>query len=278
MNVQGPHLARVAMLVAAGGAVSWVLHMLGALWQPRGPEHQAVANAASAVADFIDSAAQGPADLPRHKAATTLHDAWRALISWQPARDRPQARLDQLQACSRELHGLFAAAVRESSAGRALDPGASAGARNVEFRVARLAKENIPTGPNERFSFPRPREMIASSFAWSGQPPRIALRVGAAALIAGAIGAWMGFERSYWAAAAAVLILHQGLNWTLAMQRGLERSLGTMLGLVFAAALTWLHPSGIVLIVWVVVLQFIGQLFARTNYAFAVFFFTQWRC
>src|SRR4051794_3015652 len=36
MYGQGPHLARIAMLVAAGGLVSWGLHMLGALWRPRG--------------------------------------------------------------------------------------------------------------------------------------------------------------------------------------------------------------------------------------------------
>jgi uncharacterized membrane protein YccC len=274
MYGQGPQLSKIAMLVAAGGVISWMLHMLGALWQPRGPEHQAVANAASAVADFIDSAAHGRSDLPRHQAATSLHDAWRALIAWQPARDRSHPELSQLQACSGELHGLFAAAVRESSAGRSLDPNASAEARNVKSRVAELPREAIPVHPNERHSFLRPREMIASSFAWTLQPSRIALRVGAAALIAGSVGALTGLERSYWAAAAAVLILHQGLNWVLAMQRGLERTLGTILGLISAALLSWLHPIGLALVACIVALQFAGQLFARSNYALAVFFFT----
>ena len=82
-------------------------------------------------------------------------------------------------------------------------------------------------------------------------------------------------EGSYWAAAAAVLILHQGFNWILALQRGLERTLGTILGLVSAAAvLMWLHPGGLALVACVAVLQFTGQMFARPNYALAVFFFT----
>jgi hypothetical protein len=185
MYGQGPHLAQIAMLVAAGGIVSWTLHMLGALWQPRGPERQAVANAAVAVADFIDSGERGPSDLPRHKAATSLHDAWRALIVWQPARGRSDVRLGQLQACSRELHGLFAAAVREASAGSSLDPKASAEARNIRFRQAELPSEDALAGPNERRAFFEPAEMIATSFDWSGQSTRIAMRVGAAALIAG---------------------------------------------------------------------------------------------
>ena len=86
MYGQGPHLAQIAILVVAGGFVSRTLHMLGAIWRPRGPESQAVASAALAVADFIDSATHGQSDLLRHKAATSLHDAWRALIAWQPVR------------------------------------------------------------------------------------------------------------------------------------------------------------------------------------------------
>ncbi len=274
MSGQGPHLARIAMLVAAGGAVSWTLHMLGALWQPRGPERQAVANAASAVADFIDSAARGQSDLPRHKAATSLHDAWRALIAWQPARARSDVTLDRLQACSRELHGLFAAAVREGSAGRGLDPKAGDEARNIRLRLTEWPTEDAPAGPNQRRSFFEPREMIAASFAWAAQPPRIAVRVGTAALIAGSVAALIGLERSYWAAAAAVLILHQGFNWVRAMQRGLERTLGTILGLIVAAVLAWLHPGGLALVACIAGLQFIGQLFVVSNHALAVFFFT----
>ena len=251
-----------------------IAYARGELAAARGPEDQAVANAALAVADFIDSAAHGQSDLPRHKAATGLHDAWRALVAWQPARDRSDVKLGQLQACSRELHGLFAAAVREASAGRSLDPKASAEARNIRFRQAKLPSEDAPAGGNERRSFLEPREMIATSFAWAGQPTCIAMRVGAAALIAGSFGVLTDLERSYWAAAAAVLILHQGLNWVRAMQRGLERTFGTILGLIVAAALAWLQPHGLALVGCIAGLQFAGQLFAVSNHAFAVFFFT----
>jgi uncharacterized membrane protein YccC len=93
-------------------------------------------------------------------------------------------------------------------------------------------------------------------------------------VIAGAVGVSTGLERSYWAAAAAVLILHQGLNWVRAMQRGLERTFGTMLGLIVAAVLSWLHPGGLALVGCIAALQFAGQLFAVSNNAFAVLFFT----
>jgi uncharacterized membrane protein YccC len=274
MYGQGSHLARIGMLVAAGGLVSWSLHMFGAFWRPRGPECQAVSNTDRAIADFVNSTAHGQSDLLRHRAATSLHDAWRALIAWQPARDQFDVKLGQLQARSHELHGLFAAAVREGSAGRSPDLKSSAETRTIGSRVTESPRESAPGGPEERHSFFEPREMIATSLAWGSRPPRIALRVGVAAFIAGSIGVLTGLERSYWAAAAAVLILHQGLSWVRAMQRGLERTLGTILGLILAAVVLWIHPRGLTLVGCIVALQLMGQLFAGSNYALAVFFFT----
>ena len=110
MHGRGSKVGEIAMLVAAGGIVSWTRHMLGALSRPRGPEEQAVSSAGRAVAEFIDSASSGEQDMPRHRAATTLHETWRALIAWQPARMGPDPKLGHLRALSRELHGLFAAA------------------------------------------------------------------------------------------------------------------------------------------------------------------------
>ena len=145
---------------------------------------------------------------------------------------------------------------------------------NIQSRVAELSSEDALARPNERRSFFEPREMIAISFAWAVQPPRIALRVGTAALIAGSVGVFTGLERSYWAAAAAVLILHQGFNWVRASQRGLERTFGTILGLIVAAIVSWLHPRGVALVGCIAALQLAGQLFVVSNHAFAVFFFT----
>src|SRR4029078_12459674 len=101
-------------------------------------------------------------DLACHKAAASLQDAWRVLIAWQPARDRPDIKLGQLRAWSRDLHVLFAAPVREGSAGRSLDPKASAEARNIESRVAGPPGGDIPAGSNARNSFLRAYVMSAA--------------------------------------------------------------------------------------------------------------------
>ena len=49
---------------------------------------------------------------------------------------------------------------------------------------------------------------------------RIALRVGVAALITGFVALWLGVDHSYWAVAAAVLMLHQGFDWIRTVARG----------------------------------------------------------
>ena len=55
---------QAGLLVLSGGAVAWVLHTVGALWQLRGPERRAVAAAARTLypaEDPVDGMAQAPA-------------------------------------------------------------------------------------------------------------------------------------------------------------------------------------------------------------------------
>lgn len=65
----------------------------------------------------------------------------------------------------------------------------------------------------------------------------MAARAGLAATIAGALGAALDLERAYWIMAAGVLILHQGLDWQRSLQRGVERMIGTIVGLILAGAI-----------------------------------------
>ena len=118
------------------------------------------------------------------------------------------------------------------------------------------------------------RAMLAMSLRPGSTPMRIALRVGAAALIAGGLGALMGLDRAYWAIAASVLMLYQGLDFTRAMQRGLERTLGTFAGLGLAALLMILHPHGLALAAIIMALQFLIEMVVVRNYALATVFIT----
>jgi uncharacterized membrane protein YccC len=74
--------------------------------------------------------------------------------------------------------------------------------------------------------------------------------------------------------AAAVLVLHQGVDWIRTLQRGTERLLGTWVGLGLAAVILLIHPQGIWLVLIVALLQFIIELLVVRNYTLAVVFIT----
>ena len=100
------------------------------------------------------------------------------------------------------------------------------------------------------------------------------MRVGLGALVAGALGSLVGLDHAYWAVAAAVLVLCQGLGWAGTLARAVQRLLGTWVGLLLAAAVLSAQPAGLWLGVVVAVLQCAVQLVMPRNYGFGVVLIT----
>ncbi|GAS86426.1 integral membrane protein [Mycolicibacterium brisbanense] len=275
-GVATTHLSplHLAALVLAGGAFAWVVHMAGALARPRGPERAAVAAAATAIAGYIDTIGDGAAEASaRHRAATLLHTAWITLVTYQPVQPKPDDTLYRLRVINRRLHALFAEAMRSADTGRPLP-----------FDGAELAR-HLATVPADAFvddhgaeGVPLGRPSAATLLRRAATPGsnslRLAGRVGIAVLIAGAIAGALGISHAYWAMATAVLMLHQGFDWTRTIQRGIERTLGTWLGLGVAGAILALHPQGVWLAVVLGALQFTIEMFVVRNYTLAVIFIT----
>jgi len=265
----------VGLLVLSGGAFAWLVHMAGGLFRPRGPERAAVANAARAVARFADLAPGTDRDRARHEAAQALSDAWSALVTLQPPRPRPDGALTHLRSMNRELHRLFAAAVRAETedgadrtaiARRALDIGK--GATSPDRALEATDPGHIPLGRYTSLEAIR-KELTL------GSPVLVAtVRVGIAVAVAGLIGTFLGLERAYWAMAAAVLVLHQGLHWAGTLQRAVERVTGTLLGLCLAFLILSLHPTGLWLAATVMALQYVIEILVTRNYGMAVVFIT----
>jgi uncharacterized membrane protein YccC len=274
MHEAAAHPLKLALFTAAGAAIAWVLQMAGALWSPRAPEQQAVAAAANAVAHFIEHAQDASHDLLRQATAASLHDCWATLVARQPAFTRADGVLHRLRALNRELHRLFGQAIVAANAGVAPDRTAAARAREI----ARLVADPPPVGPHDELHEPLRYiggfDAIRVSLEWGSVPMRIAIRVGVAAICAGAIGGLLALDRAYWAIAAAVLILYQGFEWSRALQRALERIAGTFAGLLFAWPLLSLHLDGLQLVGALASLQFLIELLVIRNYALAAAFIT----
>jgi uncharacterized membrane protein YccC len=263
---------RVGWLVLGGGTVSWLVHMSGALIAPRGPETSAVAAAAQAVARFAQTSGIGAKDRARHEAALALYDAWAALVTFQPADGRTDNALTRLRALNRELHIIFAACVSADDSLAATPETLAKRAREIGAETRTLGEGvNDVQVPLGRL---RTSHLLLENLTLYSPASGVTMRVGIAVAIAGAIGAALSLERAYWAMAAAVLVLHMGLDWARTLQRGLERTVGTLIGLVLAGAILAVHPTGLWLVATLMCLQFLIEMLVTRNYALAVVFVT----
>lgn len=275
-NLPTQHLDwwHAALLVLAGGAFSVIVRVAGLLVDARGPERAAVAAAASAVDAFLQARSGGAEDTARHAAAVALHDTWTMLVARQPARAGHDDTLTRLRSISRELHRLFIRGVdadgrsadRDALAARARALAGEARAKGIALQ--REAPEHLPLGMRGI------AESLREALVWPSPVLIVSLRVGLAAATAGLVGAALNLERAYWIVAAAVLVLHQGLDWSRSLKRALERVIGTLLGLVLAGVVLFLAPPGPWLALTIGALQFLIELLVVSNYALAVVFIT----
>ena len=275
MPIRHLPLLQVGLLVLGGGLFAWLVSMAGVFLRPRGPEQSAVRAATQATARLIKSIGTPGEDVARHAAALALQQAWTVLVTWQPARPRPNSTLHQLRTLNRELHLLFANIMNS----RATESSALAAAsRAIEDIAARLRKTADRREPTEAGHIPPGHYRLLESLRENLRPWSPALlataRVGVAATVAGTLGFMLDLERAYWAVAATVLILHQGLDWLRSLQRAIDRTLGTFVGLGLAGAILTIAPDGLWLVATLMLLQFTIEIFVMRNYALAVVFVT----
>lgn len=266
-------LAQTGLLVLAGGAVAWLAHMAGVFFSPRGPERAAVKAAAHAIARFVDAIGTPNEDNARHGAAFAMHESWTALVSHQPASPRPDGTLSHLRALNRDLNLIFVDALNAPAAASLTALADEARALAIEAADARSEVERTDPGhvPLGHHGF---LDSLRQSLRPWSPPLLVAARVGVATVLAGAVGAALGIERAYWTMAAAVLMLHQGLDFMRSLQRGVERMSGTMVGLILAGAILAIHPQGPWLVLTLAALQFAIEMTVIRNYALAVVFIT----
>ena len=277
VGASASHLApwRVGLLVLAGGALAWVLQMAGALTDARRPERSAVAAAAEAVAQFVECAGGPEARVARHRAAEAMDGSWAALGRYQPVEPARTSVLFRLRAANRELQVLFASAVAASVRGEPAPPGTAERVRQIG-----LLREDLPGlafhDEPDRAPVPRPGPglLLAQAVRPGSQVRYIMVRVAVAVPVAGSLAALMGVSNSYWAMAAAVLMLHQGSDRLDTLRLGAQRLGGTWVGLVLAGVILVFHPHGVLLAPIVAALQFSLEMLKRRSYLAATVFIT----
>ncbi|MDT5179814.1 MAG: hypothetical protein QOJ95_4012, partial [Mycobacterium sp.] len=264
---------QLGALVLSGGAVAWLVQMAGVVRDRRRPERAAVSAAGAAVADYVEAVGSPTETVARHRAATALHGAWNALISFQPA-TRSDHTLQGLRAANHSLHVLFADAMSATAVGDGPTPDAAEAARRIAD--LKLAPETVSTRATDRAPLGRPRAatLLLRALQPGSHVRHVMMRVAVAAPLAGAAATVLGIGHAYWAIAAAVLVLHQGADRSRTLRRGADRLAGTWVGLILAAGILWLHPQGWWLAVILAVLQLVIEMLVVRHYGLASVFIT----
>ncbi|CAI9407199.1 hypothetical protein AESSP_01775 [Aestuariimicrobium sp. T2.26MG-19.2B] len=99
------------------------------------------------------------------------------------------------------------------------------------------------------------------------------LRFVLATSLAGTIATLVGGTHPYWAMVAACAALG-GPDLAARLVRGVHRVIGTLVGLVLAAAVLGVHPRGVWLVVVIAALQWVTEVLVGRNYALACVFIT----
>ena len=102
----------------------------------------------------------------------------------------------------------------------------------------------------------------------------VLLRLAIAALLAAALGAALGLHRTYWVLLAVVATLQAGRSRRLTAVRGVNRVLGTLVGVAAFALLALLAPQGLLLALVVGLLQLVTELVIVRHYGLALVFIT----
>ncbi len=100
-----------------------------------------------------------------------------------------------------------------------------------------------------------------------------ALRFGVITTIATMIAHSFDFTRSYWIPLSCVAVM-SGSSMVATFHRALQRSMGTILGIIIATIILHFHPSGYAVALFILLFTALTELFIVKNYGLAIIFIT----
>ena len=269
----------IGLLVLLGGLIACAVSLTGALVDPHGPEREAVGAAADAIADYIDALLRRRLRTPTDPSTSTTSSTGPGLrctrrgSCWSTS-SRAAGVPRKADAAPGDLPQPATAAGRGDAPAAARADGRTAGAATRRARPTAvrgrgvLGADHPAPGPAGGAELVAERRPAAVAFAAGADP------VAVASVIAGALGLSLGLSHSFWTVAAAVLVLSQGLDQRRTVQRGLERTAGTFVGLGLAAVALNFANDGFWFVVMLALAQFVTQLLVTRNYAAAAIFIT----
>lgn len=288
-------------LAAVGAAVAWVLAVLGWFVHPDRPQRLAVAAALRELADLVEATGAGDGSgLVRHRATAAVLQAYRTLgrlpptaaewggrggtcvrltdLSWSlliGASRRPPHDPTRLARDLRRQVRLLAS--RRHRVPRLL-PELSLPSLVAQAGMVSVADEPAPAGPTTRRAAElRAAELVTGRRHGGSRHMAVlfvpALRMVLGTGLAGSAALLLGLGHGYWAAISAAAVLHS-INVRTASRRAVQRTLGTVAGLMLALGVLSTRPDPVVLVLVIVLLEFLLEYVVARNYGLGVVFLT----
>lgn len=290
-------------LVLLGGALAWLIAMAGWLVNPHGPEAQAVRRLYMNLAELLDAAGTGKYNKARHETLISMVEAesilagqgrsWREPVlayrllrlyhqahviyqetdTWNPSKGEPlPAALGQVvRSVSRVLRS------RELLSTESLkqleDPELEGLLRAVGELAVILEEEAEDGWEGVAISSTQVKNIFLSAFDKNSLVFLLSLRFGVILMIAALAAHAFNLNRSFWVPLSCASVM-LGSTVIATFHRAIQRSLGTMIGVLIASAILWARPEGFVISVSIMVFTFFAELLIVRNYAIAILFVT----
>ncbi|MFI6556072.1 FUSC family protein [Streptomyces griseus] len=297
-------LAQTA-LAATGATVAWVLAVLGWFVHPDRPQRLAVAAALRELADLWEAAGRGEGrGLVRHRATAAVLQAYRTLgvmpptgaerdgrgdiclrltdLAWVLLIGSARRAHDDPHSPARHLRRQAALLVSRRRRPPRMLPEPAVLSRTLTVPPAAARSEATPpaSAPDSatlRAAEARATELVTGRGHGSAARTAVltvpALRMFLGTGLAGAAALPLGLGHGYWAAISAAAVLHS-VNVRTAAQRAVQRTLGTMAGLLLALGVLAARPEPVVLVLVIVVMEFLLEYVVARNYGLGVVFLT----
>ena len=294
-----------AVLVFLGGSLSWVIAMIGWLFDPYGPEENMVKRVYLELAKFIDSVGTKRFNESRHQMMSILNEADETLaagyIPW-----RETDLFKRLYLLNKHANSIFMYIIEHftdtqkelprelgqmvRALAHSFDKNEHTGYEMIlqpsemDEEVSQLftkifdadAVMNEPTAKiNQAIHASRlsAKTIFISAFDKNSIVFISALRFGFITMVAAVIAFELDLTRSYWIPLSCVAVM-SGATIVATFHRAIQRGIGTVIGIIIASLILAMDPSGYTIAFFIFLLTFITELFIVKNYGLAALFFT----
>lgn len=301
-----PSLAPLrAGLVLLGGVLSWLVGMIGWFFNPYGPEITAVQQVYKDLAHYLESVGTDIVNKARQRLVLSLKSSEDILlagqISWLSSDqykrllllndqanqifwdvlehgEEKDAKLPpELGTAIRTISNWIGNTHRNQDATLPQPEPVNEDVHSLFSKILAIhAIMNEPVDQIHRdinISKPSLKTVFGGSLDKNSIVFLTALRYGIVLTIAAIVAYSFHFNRSYWITLSCAAVM-SGSTILSTLHRSIQRSIGTILGILIATIILSVHPEGFVIVVAIVLLTALTELAIVFNYAIAALFIT----